>query len=114
MYLKRGPLRSQQAGFPIRSDSWNHQECAFVRSSYDCGGKRGPLGGSRQAVPELPTSQGFINSGTFLHNNFFSIEGEKEGENQNIEEDFPVPRASDTSPVVSHHYRPTNSVMVSP
>lgn len=114
MYLKLGPLRSQQAGFPIRSDSWNHQECAFVRSSYDCGGKRGPLGGSQPAVPELPTSQGFINSGNFLHNNFFQLKEKKKGENQNIEEVFPVPRASDTSPVVSHYYCPTSSVIVSP
>lgn len=49
------PLSSQQADFPRRSGSWNHQECVFVLASSDCGGKRGPLGGSQKAMPELLT-----------------------------------------------------------
>lgn len=53
--LKLGPLSSQKADFPRWSDSWNHQECVFVLASYNCGGKRGPLGGSQKAMPELLT-----------------------------------------------------------
>lgn len=53
--LKLGPLSSQQADFPSRSDSWNHQECVFALASYDCCGERGPLGGSQKAMPELLT-----------------------------------------------------------
>lgn len=52
--LKLGPLTSQQADFPSRTDSWNNRECGFVLASYGCGGKRGrPLGGSQKAMPEL-------------------------------------------------------------
>lgn len=51
--LKLGPLSSQQADFPSRTDSWNDRECVFVLASYGCGGKRGPLGGSQKAMPEL-------------------------------------------------------------